>query len=69
MAHGGVPLHRYGQGEVDGASLSYLCQGEEDRHQVEPHQARAYTKICIIMLVIFPLLQMIKKKVDPEKLN
>ena len=45
MTHCGVPLHCYGQGKVDGASETNLCQGEQDGYNVEVERAGAEAEV------------------------
>ena len=49
MTHCGVPLHRYGQGKVNGASEANLCQGEQDGYKVEVERVQAHTKSMMII--------------------
>ena len=37
MADGGVPLHCYGKGEVDGAGEGDVGQGQQDGHHGQVH--------------------------------
>ena len=49
MTHCGVPLHRYGQGKVNGASEANLCQGEQNGYKVEVERVQAHTESMMII--------------------